>query len=76
MPHFSLEDHNDISNVSDRVVIVAARFALDEYLKYAAYICQPNRSCEDATDLEVARPITQSILESERTFSNYSQDFF
>jgi hypothetical protein len=44
MPQFSLEDHNDISNASDRVVVVAARFALDEYLKYAAYICQPNRS--------------------------------
>jgi hypothetical protein len=37
MPQFSLEDHNDISNASDRVVIVAARFALDEYLKYAAH---------------------------------------
>jgi hypothetical protein len=43
MPPFSLEDHNDIRNASNRVVVVAARFALDEYLKYAAYICQPNR---------------------------------
>jgi hypothetical protein len=43
-PQFSTEDHNDIRNTSDRVVVVAARFALDEYLKYSAYICQPNRS--------------------------------
>jgi hypothetical protein len=28
---------------TDRVVVVAARFALNEYLKYSAYICQPNR---------------------------------
>lgn len=28
----------------DRVVVVPAKMALDEYLKYAAYICQPNRS--------------------------------
>ena len=28
----------------DRVVVVPARTALDEYLKYAAYICQPNRA--------------------------------
>ena len=27
----------------DRVVVVPARTALDEYLKYAAYICQPDR---------------------------------
>jgi len=29
---------------SDRVVVVPAREALDEYLKYGAYICQPYRS--------------------------------
>lgn len=29
---------------NDRVVVVAARNALLEYLKYSAYICQPNRS--------------------------------
>ncbi len=29
---------------TDRVVAVAARFALNEYLKYSAYICQPDRS--------------------------------
>ena len=43
MPPFPSEDHNDIHNAANRVVVVAARFALDEYLKYAAYICQPNR---------------------------------
>jgi hypothetical protein len=41
---FSTEDLNKINNASDRVVVVAARFALDEYLKYSAYICQPNRT--------------------------------
>jgi hypothetical protein len=30
---FSTEDLNEINNASDRVVVVAARFALDEYLK-------------------------------------------
>ncbi len=29
---------------TDRVVAVAARFALTEYLKYSAYICQPDRT--------------------------------
>jgi len=29
---------------TDRVVVVPARIALQEYLKYSAYICQPNRS--------------------------------
>lgn len=29
---------------SDLVVVVAARLALDEYLKCSAYLCQPNRS--------------------------------
>ena len=28
---------------SAKVVVVPAGFALDEYLKYSAYICQPNR---------------------------------
>ncbi len=27
----------------DKVVVIPAGFALDEYLKYSAYICQPNR---------------------------------
>ena len=43
-PQFSTKDQNEISNASDRVVVVAARIALDEYLKYFAYICQPNRT--------------------------------
>ena len=38
------EEQNDIRDASDRVVVVAARFALDEYLKYSAYICQPYRT--------------------------------
>ena len=33
-----------IRNTSDRVVVVAARSALDEYRKYSAYICQPYRT--------------------------------
>jgi hypothetical protein len=47
MPQFSSNDHFEISNASDRVVVVAARFALEEYLKYAAYICQPHRAFQD-----------------------------
>ncbi len=46
-PQFSTEDQNEISNASDRVVVVAARFALDEYRKYSAYICQPDRAFRD-----------------------------
>ncbi len=46
-PQFSTEDQNEISNASDRVVVVAARIALDEYLKYSAYICQPDRAFRD-----------------------------
>ena len=38
------EGQNEIRNASERVVVVAARFALDEYLKYSAYICLPHRS--------------------------------
>jgi hypothetical protein len=41
---FSTKDLNEINYASDRIVVVAARFALDEYLKYSAYICQPNRT--------------------------------
>ncbi len=44
---FSAEEQNEIRNASDRVVVVAARFALDEYLKYSAYICQPDRAFRD-----------------------------
>jgi hypothetical protein len=40
----STKDQNKIRNASDRVVVVAARFALKEYLEYSAYICQPNRT--------------------------------
>src|SRR5207302_7861182 len=43
-PQFAAEDQNEIRNASERVVVVAARFALDEYLKYSAYICLPHRS--------------------------------
>src|SRR2546430_3105249 len=40
----STEDQNKIRNASDRVVVVAARYALGDYLKYSAYVCQPRRS--------------------------------
>ena len=43
-PQSASEDQNEIRNAADRVVVVAARFALDEYLKYSAYICLPHRS--------------------------------
>lgn len=46
-PQFSAEDQNEIRNASDRVVVVAARIALDEYRKYSAYICQPDRAFRD-----------------------------
>ena len=32
---------------SAKVVVVPAGFALDEYLKYSAYICQPDRAFRD-----------------------------
>lgn len=38
------EDQNEIRNATDRVVVVAARYALGDYLKYSAYVCQPHRS--------------------------------
>jgi hypothetical protein len=48
-PQFSTKDQNKIRNASDRVVVVAARKALNEYLKYSAYICQPHRTFQDCT---------------------------
>ena len=39
--------NTEITNTADRVVVVAARVALDEYLTYAAYICQPHRAFRD-----------------------------
>ncbi|HEX6481427.1 MAG TPA: hypothetical protein VF043_21515 [Ktedonobacteraceae bacterium] len=44
----STENQNGIKNASDRVVVVAARKALREYLDYAAYICQPNRTFQQS----------------------------
>src|SRR2546421_2457342 len=38
------EDQNEIRDASEGVVVVAARFALDEYRNYSAYICLPHRS--------------------------------
>src|SRR3954467_11102983 len=43
-PQSSTEGQNEIRNASERVVVVAARFALDESLKYSASICLPHRS--------------------------------
>ena len=40
----SPEEQNEIRDASERVVVVAARFALDENRKYSAYICQAHRS--------------------------------
>src|SRR6266487_3703061 len=47
MPQYSTKNQNEISDASARAVVVAARFALDEYFKYAAYICQPHRTFQD-----------------------------
>ena len=41
---FYVRDQDQTGNAYNQVVVVAARFALDEYLKYSAYICQPNRT--------------------------------
>lgn len=41
---FTTESQSKIKDASDRVVVVAARFALKEYLDYSAYICLPHRS--------------------------------
>ncbi|MFL5588976.1 MAG: hypothetical protein ACJ797_02150 [Ktedonobacteraceae bacterium] len=40
----SPEEQNEIRDASERVVVVAARFALDENRKCSAYICQAHRS--------------------------------
>lgn len=37
------EDQNEIMNEADRVIVVAAGSALDEYLRCSAYICLPRR---------------------------------
>src|SRR5947209_3936155 len=44
----STKNQNKIRNASDRVVVVAARKALKEYLEYSTYICQPNRTFQDS----------------------------
>ena len=41
---FSTTNQDEIKKASDRVVVVAARIALDEYLKYSVYICLPYRT--------------------------------
>lgn len=43
-PKSTTKDQNEIRNAADRAVVVAARFALDEYLNCSAYICLPHRS--------------------------------
>jgi hypothetical protein len=43
-PKSSNEDKDEFRHAADRVVVVAARLALDEYLECAVYICQPHRS--------------------------------
>jgi hypothetical protein len=44
----STKDQNKIRNAADRVVVVAARSALDEYINCSAYICQPNRTFQQS----------------------------
>src|ERR1051326_7105839 len=43
-PKSTSENQDEIRNAADRVVVVAARFALDEHLRCSAYICLPHRS--------------------------------
>ena len=38
------EGENEVRDASERVVVVVARFALDEYRNYSAYICLPHRT--------------------------------
>jgi hypothetical protein len=45
-PQSFTKSKNKIRNASDRVVVVAARFALKEYLDYSAYICLPHRAIQ------------------------------
>src|SRR5207302_4107276 len=47
-PQSSSENQNKIRNASDRVVVVPARSALDEYINCSAYICQPNRTFQQS----------------------------
>lgn len=44
---FSIEDQDEMRNAADRVVVVAARNALDEYRECSAYICLPHRTFRD-----------------------------
>lgn len=43
------QNPKEIKDASDRVVVVAAQYGLDEYLRYAAYICLPNRAFRECT---------------------------
>src|SRR2546421_10186796 len=47
----STEDQNKIRNASDRVVVVAARYALGDYLKYSAYVGQSRRSFQSCVPM-------------------------
>ncbi len=54
VPRFSTkEDQIESGSASNRVVVVAARFALDEYLKYSAYICQPYRTFQPCVRMAI-----------------------
>src|SRR5258706_1399374 len=44
----STKDQNKIRNAAYRVVVVAARSALDEFINCYAYICQPNRTFQQS----------------------------
>ena len=44
----SSKKQNGIRNAANRVVVVAAKSALDEYSKYSAYICLPHRFFQES----------------------------
>src|SRR5947209_685751 len=68
-PQSATEDQSKIRNASERVVVVAARFALGEYRKCSAYICQPNRPFQPCVRMAF---YTQNRIRIGVRFSIYS----
>jgi len=53
----------------DQVLVLAARFGLDEYLKYGVYMCQPNRTFQPCTHVAfyaqgAVQPVVPHVLDS------------
>lgn len=52
----------------DQVLVLAARFGLDEYLKYGVYMCQPNRAFQPSTHVAfyargAVQPVVPKVLD-------------